>query len=45
MFNKPGGFSEPEAKLAAGFTEFAAIALAICGREALRQSERSTACW
>jgi transcriptional regulator with GAF, ATPase, and Fis domain len=27
MFNKPGGFSEPEATLAAGFTEFAAIAL------------------
>lgn len=40
MFNKPGGFSEPEAKLAAGFTEFAAIALAnMRAREALRQSE------
>lgn len=40
MFNKPGGFSEPEATLAAGFTEFAAIALAnMRAREALRQSE------
>ncbi|MDP2045457.1 MAG: GAF domain-containing protein, partial [Deltaproteobacteria bacterium] len=40
MFNKPGGFSEPEATLAAGFTEFAAIALATMrAREALRQSE------
>jgi PAS domain S-box-containing protein/putative nucleotidyltransferase with HDIG domain len=40
MFNKPGGFSEPEAKLAAGFTEFAAIALVnMQAREALRQSE------
>jgi PAS domain S-box-containing protein/putative nucleotidyltransferase with HDIG domain len=40
MFNKPGGFSEPEATLAAGFTEFAAIALATMrAREALCQSE------
>ena len=40
MFNKPGGFSEPEANLAAGFTEFAAIALVnMRAREALRQSE------
>jgi PAS domain S-box-containing protein/putative nucleotidyltransferase with HDIG domain len=40
MFNKPGGFSEPEANLAAGFTEFAAIALVnMRARQALRQSE------
>ena len=40
MFNKPGGFSEPEANLAAGFTEFAAIALVnMRAREAVRQSE------
>jgi len=40
MFNKPGGFSEPEAILAAGFTEFAAIALVnMRAREAVRQSE------
>ena len=40
MFNKPGGFSEPDANLAAGFTEFAAIALVnMQAREALRQSE------
>jgi PAS domain S-box-containing protein/putative nucleotidyltransferase with HDIG domain len=40
MFNKPGGFSEPDANLAAGFTEFAAIALATMrAREAVRQSE------
>jgi PAS domain S-box-containing protein/putative nucleotidyltransferase with HDIG domain len=40
MFNKPGGFSEPDASLAAGFTEFAAIALVnMRAREALRQSE------
>ena len=40
MYNKPGGFSEPEAKLAAGFTEFAAIALVnMRAREAVRQSE------
>src|SRR3989339_529094 len=40
MFNKPGGFSEPDASLAAGFTEFAAIALVnMRAREAVRQSE------
>ena len=40
MFNKPGGFSEPDANLAAGFTEFAAIALVnMRAREAVRQSE------
>jgi len=40
MFNKPEGFSEPDAKLAAGFTEFAAIALInMRAREAVRQSE------
>ena len=40
MFNKPGGFSEPDANLAAGFTEFAAIALVnMRARQALRQSE------
>lgn len=40
MFNKPGGFIEPEANLAAGFTELAAIALVnMRDREALRQSE------
>lgn len=40
MFNKAGGFSEPEANLAAGFTEFAAIALVnMRAREAVRQSE------
>jgi PAS domain S-box-containing protein len=40
MFNKPGGFIEPDANLAAGFTEFAAIALVnMRARQALRQSE------
>jgi PAS domain S-box-containing protein/putative nucleotidyltransferase with HDIG domain len=40
MFNKSGGFSEPDASLAAGFTEFAAIAVAnMRAREAVRQSE------
>jgi PAS domain S-box-containing protein/putative nucleotidyltransferase with HDIG domain len=40
LFNRPGGFSEPDATLAAGFTEFAAIALATMrARQALRQSE------
>ncbi|MDO9530832.1 MAG: PAS domain S-box protein [Deltaproteobacteria bacterium] len=40
MFNKPGGFNEPDANLAAGFTEFAAIALInMRARQALRQSE------
>jgi PAS domain S-box-containing protein len=40
MVNKPGGFSEPDANLAAGFTEFAAIALVnMRAREAVRQSE------
>jgi PAS domain S-box-containing protein/putative nucleotidyltransferase with HDIG domain len=40
MFNKPGGFSEPDASLAAGFTEFAAIALVnMQARQAVHQSE------
>ena len=40
MFNKPGGFHEPDANLAAGFTEFAAIALVnMRARQALSQSE------
>ena len=40
LVNKPGGFSEPDAKLAVGFTEFAAIALVnMRAREAVRQSE------
>ena len=40
MFNKPGGFSEPDANLTAGFAEFAAIALVnMRAREAVRQSE------
>ncbi len=40
MFNKIGGFSEPDANLAAGFTEFAAIALVnMRARQALSQSE------
>jgi len=41
LVNKPGGFSEPEANLAAGFTEFAAIALVnMRAREAVCQKRR-----
>ncbi|MBU4447310.1 MAG: PAS domain S-box protein [Proteobacteria bacterium] len=40
LVNKPGGFSEPDANLAAGFTEFAALALVnMRAAAAVRQSE------